>query len=110
MHIRLTLNLFYEYIQRQTNICNNIRKIGEWKGCDLDNQYEIYTFYENKTGIYINLSTCENMNFHWMYRNSEWITSDIIYPSNGDISTFYMVTATNIFMNNGSFYKIEIPN
>lgn len=84
--------------------------IGEWKGSDLKTQTEMYVFYENKTGIYINLSTCEHVNFHWMHRNSEWITSEIIYPSDGDISTFYMVTATNMSTNNGSFYKIETPN
>lgn len=91
----------------------NSNYIGEWKGYDLDNQYEIYTFYENGTGVYINLLTFEKINVYWTQRSETWMTVKFhtftgMY-SNFDIS-FTMLNANRIVNKNGSFYKIAIPN
>lgn len=92
-----------------TSIHFHSNYIGKWKGCDLDNQYEIYTFYENGTGVYINLLTFEKINTYWTQRSETWMTVKFhtfagMY-SNFDIS-FTMLNANRIVNKNGSFYKI----
>lgn len=84
--------------------------VGIWKPITAtDAEFQCIVFYENGTGVYINLLTFEKINTYWTQRSETWMTVKFHTfagrYSNFDIS-FTMLNANRIVNKNGSFYKI----